>query len=68
MTYIQRDKRANVKIRTRRGRLLTLSQYVALVQANDQPCRHGHFSCAAWDGGPCIDELLAEQEAREYKL
>jgi hypothetical protein len=35
-----------------------LGRYLGLVQRNDAPCEHGHLGCAAWEGGPCMDELL----------
>lgn len=42
-----------------------LSRYLGLVARNEQPCEHGHFGCAAWDGGPCHDELLHEYQPDE---
>lgn len=53
------------KIRTPRGRLISVNQYLALVNRNDQICEYGHFACAAWHHGPCSDELISEQEAAE---
>lgn len=48
---------ATNKMRTPKGKYITAKQYLALAQRNDQPCEHGHFGCAAWDRGPCSDEL-----------
>lgn len=28
-------------------------------------CQYGHGGCAAWDNGPCMDELLTRAEATE---
>ena len=53
------------KIRTPRGKFITVNQYVALAGRNDQPCEHGHFGCAAWNHGPCSDELLSAQESSD---
>ena len=54
-----------MKVRTPKGKLLTVEQYVALANRNEQPCEHGHLSCAAWEHGPCMDELLSQQEEQE---
>jgi hypothetical protein len=35
-------------------------EYVELVTKCDCPCVYGHFNCAAWDNGPCSDELTGE--------
>jgi len=51
-----------ITIRTPKGKRLSLAQYEALVDRNQQPCEHGHLGCAAWENGPCIDELLCRQE------
>jgi hypothetical protein len=53
------------KIRTPKGKFVTVKQYVALANRNDQPCEHGHFGCAAWEHGPCSDELLSALEGDE---
>ena len=52
---------ARKRIRGRRGHLLTVAQYAAFAQRNEMPCKHGHLGCAAWNKGPCTDELLSEQ-------
>lgn len=55
-------------IRTPRGRRMTVRQYLALHAATSArngwapACEHGHFDCAAWDGGPCADELISNLE------
>lgn len=52
----------NALIRTPKGRVITLRRYIALTHMRQHsrngasPCEHGHFSCAAWDGGPCEAE------------
>jgi len=51
------------KIRTPKGRRITAKQYLNLANVNGLPCEHGHLSCAAWDGGPCTDELLSMLES-----
>ena len=56
------------KIRTPRGRRISVGSYVALANRNEQVCEHGHFSCAAWDHGPCSDELLSAIEADDAHL
>lgn len=35
-------------------------KYAAIVERtfNPEPCEHGHFGCAIWYGGPCVDEQL----------
>ena len=25
-------------------------------------CRHDHVDCAAWEGGPCVDEVLSNAD------
>jgi len=25
-------------------------------------CKHGHVDCAAWEGGPCVDEVLSNAD------
>ncbi len=27
------------------------------------PCKHGHYDCSYFPGGPCLDETLAAEEA-----
>jgi hypothetical protein len=53
-------------IRTPKGKTITPRRYVAIkrmLDANnphhDQPCVHGHFGCAVWRRGPCVDEVLS---------
>ncbi len=29
---------------------------------HSEPCEHGHFGCALWNGGPCESEIAAEFE------
>lgn len=53
-------------IRTPRGKSMTLRRYVAFQamrfssHAGAAPCEYGHFDCAAWERGPCSDEIRAE--------
>lgn len=54
-----------IKVRSRRGRLISARQYAGLANALDLPCEHAHFGCAAWEGGPCSDELLARQDGSD---
>ena len=56
-----------MKIRTPQGRYLTIDQYCNFVACNDKDCQYGHFSCAAWDNGPCMDELLSLQDSEAQK-
>jgi len=30
-----------------------------------KPCQHGHFDCALWEGGPCMNEWLSRLEDSE---
>lgn len=67
---------------TRRGKKMSERQYLALAYAamsRDRalPCKHGHFGCAAWEGGPCSNEMEAyvteandavEEEIRQDQL
>lgn len=55
------------KISTPRGGHLTPRQYLARVDrlSDPYPCVHGHFDCAAWEGGPCYAETLALVETDE---
>ena len=53
------------KIRTLLGNDMTVSLYLALANINKKPCECGHLSCAAWEGGPCADKLLAQREHDE---
>lgn len=32
-------------------------EYLRLVRETDYQCEYGHFGCAAWEHGPCSDEL-----------
>ena len=43
-------------------------RYAAIVSRTldyPEPCEHGHFGCAIWYGGPCMDEQLSIREAEE---
>jgi hypothetical protein len=56
--------------RTPRGKNVTVAQYLAsqrrLSYADKaSECEYGHDGCAAWDRGPCLNEILCEQEAEE---
>ena len=52
------------KVRTPRGKHVSVKQYVALANKHELPCEHGHLSCAAWAHGPCSDELLSALESK----
>lgn len=52
-----------ITIQTPAGKRVTINQYIALVNRNECSCEHGHLSCGAWENGPCMDELMSEQEA-----
>lgn len=40
-----------------------LDQVIVLDRAGEAyPCRHGHFSCAAVEHGPCFDEVAQGME------
>jgi hypothetical protein len=56
------------RIRTPRGRYVTVGQYITLANRNECSCEYGHIGDAAWQGGPCMDELLSEQEAEESEV
>ncbi len=49
-------------ITTPTGKRISPRAYVARVSRllDPPPCEHGHFGCAAWDDGPCTDELSCE--------
>lgn len=49
----------------RSGRVVSARRYAEAVhqRSHADDCRHGHLGCALWPGGPCMDELLAAQEA-----
>lgn len=34
-----------------------LVQLINRTQGSAEPCWHGHFGCAIWDGGPCENEV-----------
>ena len=38
----------------------TASDYADKVRDAEHayPCKHGHIDCAAWERGPCVDEVL----------
>lgn len=41
------------------------------VRNGEQPCKHGHFDCALFEGGPCANEEAArkfEQHLATIKL
>jgi hypothetical protein len=53
---------------TRKGKKLTLARYLAFLnmafaRGADFACEHCHFGCAAWEGGPCGDEVHAALHA-----
>lgn len=52
------------QITTPTGLKLTVAQYVDTASNWPYPCKHGHLNCAAWAKGPCVDELLTEQESK----
>ncbi len=54
-------------IPTPSGKKLSPRAYVDRVSRlkDPPPCKHGHFGCAAWDDGPCTDELFAEHGCAE---
>jgi len=33
-----------------------VGRYTNMAERTDHPCKHGHFGCAVWDGGPCSSE------------
>jgi hypothetical protein len=46
-------------------------QYADMVATSSKahPCKYGHLDCAAWDGGPCVDEVLGRasyEDGDEY--
>jgi hypothetical protein len=58
------------KIRTPRGKLVSVARYLGLVTAQEMrygasSCSSGHYGCAAWAGGPCSAELAANAESEE---
>ena len=51
------------QLKMKSGAKITPEDYLDLHQwlshqGRDCPCEYGHRGCAAWDKGPCIDELL----------
>jgi hypothetical protein len=60
MTKKKASRTATLK--TPKGKTITVGQYIALAERNGQPCEHEHLTCAAWDHGPCSDELASQQE------
>lgn len=39
----------------------------AVNEAYDaEPCEHGHFGCALFNGGPCSDEAASRQPVNLY--
>lgn len=38
--------------------------YADAVSGAEEPCEHGHLGCATHEGGPCVDEVLTDHEAR----
>lgn len=53
------------KFRTPKNKWITANQYLALARKNECSCIYGHIGDAAWDGGPCMDEILTLQESDE---
>ncbi len=56
------------KLRTPRGKLISVARYCALVSAmtvtdRAMACVDGHLGCAAWNRGPCSAELGAVLDA-----
>lgn len=55
---------------TPKGKKMSPGQYLALHQARftregtAPACKYGHFDCAAWEDGPCSDELRTQQEQK----
>jgi len=37
-------------------------RYIGLIHDFDCPCEHGHFGCAAWENGPCSNEIAAAHD------
>jgi len=65
--------KARKSIKTPRGKLMSVPQYLSLTMARSAAtqgggpaCEHGHFDCAAWEGGPCADELLSLTEPTSH--
>ena len=56
------------KILTPRKKRITVRQYLALRNCRfwspvgASPCEHGHYDCAAWEHGPCSQELAAAHD------
>ena len=38
-------------------------EYQNQVSRDPYPCKYGHLECAAWNKGPCIDEIMSTIEA-----
>ncbi len=59
------DGKRLLRIQTPTGKHVTRRQYLARHEAlrDPPPCVYGHFDCAAWEGGPCSNEIAAELEA-----
>jgi hypothetical protein len=53
------------RIEAGRATAAELRRYADRVsrRAMAEPCTHGHFGCALVEGGPCMDEALANAEA-----
>lgn len=59
------------RVRSPRGRLIPVRTYLALVRGQEirstaHPCEYAHYGCAAWDGGPCSDEIAGALEANGF--
>jgi hypothetical protein len=55
------------KVFTPEGKAITIRRYVVLKEmedrrGNENECKYGHFGCAAWHKGPCLDEMLGVLE------
>lgn len=56
------------QIRTPNRKFISPRRYVARARGKDHVCEHGHFGCAAWEHGPCKDEILFALESEQNFL
>lgn len=56
-------------IKTPKGKFISPRWYLHLHTvrsdsdfASENNCEHGHLGCAAWEAGPCFDEVLSAVE------
>lgn len=45
------------RVTTPTGKRISFPVYFSQANRRNCHCEYGHFNCAAWDDGPCSDEM-----------